>query len=164
MKILLLPGANPATIQWLSDLCDQLDLPAHDRETHSYSFLEKPDEPKSINHEVSLLNQSHYDLVIAKSLGSFILLQGLHERIISAERSLIFGVPLDIADDVGFDLAYFGAADHNNILFIQQINDKLGKADKLAAHVTRNLFTIQGKDHMYNSHHLFLKHISGWLK
>ena len=75
MNLLLLPGANPKTIDWLETLTLELSLKPTESYLHKYIFWEEPDSIKTIKTEVTGIPTNHYDLVIAKSFGSLVLLE-----------------------------------------------------------------------------------------
>lgn len=164
MKLLLLPGANPKTIAWLESLTQALNINPTKSYLHKYVFWEETDSTKTIKKEASGIPTNHYDLVIAKSFGSLVLLEATTEKQISWKRAIVFGIPLKIVKDTKFNQAGFSILKKENILVVQQKNDILGAAHDLQQYCSNNLKTIEGSDHQYDEYNLFKSEVSNWLK
>lgn len=164
MNLLLLPGANPKTVAWLEILTQELSIKPSERYLKKYAFWEAPDLMKTIKKEITGIPKSHYDLVIAKSFGSLVLLEATIENQISWERAIVFGVPLEIVGDTKFNQTGFSILKEKNLLVVQQKNDILGAAHDLQQYCSNNMIIIEGSDHQYDQCNLFKTEVSRWLK
>lgn len=164
MKILLLPGVNPATIEWMNRLIAKLPLAGSDTTLNEYLFWAENESDRSIAREVANLSPGTFDLVIAKSLGTLICLQALAENYNRFKRALLIGIPWQIIDQTDFAVAALSGLDNRNVFVVQQAGDKLGPADGLKkAYAPVNLTIIAGDDHLYESFELYIDQVSRWL-
>lgn len=163
MKTLILPGANPATIQWFEELTPQLGISDDSTLVHQYMFWQGKNEKKHIGTEVAQLPSEPFDLIMAKSIGSMILLQGIKEQKLTFKKALIIGIPLNISQDTGFDTESLKLLTNESVFVVQQKNDKLGAASGLTEYNPTNLVVIEGSNHLYNSFHLYVPQCIKWL-
>ncbi len=164
MKTLLLPGANPRTIEWLNELTNELNIVHFKSNLHKYVFWQEVDADKYVNREVSNLSSDHYGLVIAKSFGSLVLLEATLDKQVTWDKAIIFGVPLKITESTKFNFDGFKILKDNSILIVQQRDDILGKAEELKNYCDENLLVIDGSDHQYEQFHLYKDEVVNWLK
>ncbi|WP_136797148.1 hypothetical protein [Desulfosediminicola ganghwensis] len=165
MKTLLLPGVNPATIEWLDLVFHKLELSSKQPFPFEYSFWSDKDDKPSLKKEIGRLPAQKFDLIIAKSFGTLVLLQALLEGRLSCDSAILFGIPIKIATDVkGFQAeeAFKQLAD-SSFLLIQQQEDKLGHAKLLLELQPANLLTIPGNDHQYNELDHYIEKSKSWL-
>lgn len=165
MNTLLLPGVNPATVEWLDLVVHKLELDTKHPFPFEYSFWSEEGGKPSLEKEINRLPNRVFDLVIAKSFGTLVLLQALLEERIRCDRAILFGIPLKVAVDVkGFQAteAFSQLADASFFL-IQQQEDKLGRAEQLSVLNPANLLTIPGSDHQYNELDHYIAHSRSWL-
>lgn len=165
MNTLLLPGVNPATVEWLDLVVHKLELDAKHPFPFEYSFWSDNGRKPNLEKEIHRLPNQPFDLVIAKSFGTLVLLQALLEKRLSCHRAILFGVPIKVAADVkGFQAreAFERLAD-SSFLLIQQQEDKLGHARLLSELNPANLLTIPGHDHQYNELNHYIEKSKNWL-
>lgn len=162
MNVLLLPGANPVSIKWLKQLASQLDLQESECTLIEYSFWTGSTSAPNLDNEVSQIPSKHFDIVLAKSLGSLILMQagGKH---LTFDRALLFGVPLKIMNETGFNKNNLKMLNNDSVLVVQQRHDKLGSSDDLINSSVKNMLVIEGFDHQYSNTEAFLPAINKWL-
>ncbi len=165
MKILLLPGVNPATIDWLHFLTEKLSLAEADTVLNNYQFWSAPDEEKSLSREVANLPGDDFDLIIGKSLGTLILLQALYEKRIVCNQALLIGIPSAVIDQkADFKPESLELLKGDDIFIVQQVNDQLGPANMLEPYAPSNLLVIEGNDHLYESYDFYVDDVLQWLK
>lgn len=164
MNILLLPGANPKTVDWLKRLCIELQLNIENCVIHKYSFWKVQEQDRSLPKEVSSIPKQHYDLVLAKSLGSLILMEAILTRQISVGQAVVFGIPLKIVNDTRFNKDAFKIMADKFFFIVQQENDILGSVSELQQHSPVNLLTIEGSDHQYEKQELYIDTVNQWVR
>lgn len=163
MKTLILPGANPSTIQWFEGLTQKLGISGESTTVHRYAFWSGQNDQKDISTEVALLPPDPFDLIMAKSIGSMVLLHGIKEQKLQFKKALIIGIPLDIAPETGFDSEALKLLSDESIFVVQQKNDKLGAASGLTGYNPANLLIIDGSNHLYNGFDLYVPQCIKWL-
>jgi len=158
MNVLLLPGADPTTKELLLNIAMQLGLSKDELTLVDYAFWHSK-KPADIKHEVSLLPEGEFDLVIAKSAGAIVFLQGLLTSTIFFKRATLLGAPLSVLDKFEVSEAVFDVARDERIQFISQTNDTVCPAAFLTERSILNVKEIAGSDHMYHETELYLTEI-----
>lgn len=165
MNTLLLPGVNPATVEWLDLVVDKLELNSKQSLSFKYSFWSDSNRKPNLQNEIGRLPAQSFDLVIAKSFGTLVLLQALLDDRISCAKAILFGIPIKVTANVpGFQAEEaFSQLGDPAFFLIQQQEDKLGPAEQLAELQPANLLTIPGNDHHYNELEHYIEKSKSWL-
>ena len=146
MKAVLgLPGRNPETEAWLRKLLRTLALP--DAEVASYGHWQGGVEP-DVAGEASRHPVAGRGLVVAKSMGTMVLLAGIEAG--DPERAVLIGTPLQGYDEAQID-ALKALAARRPCLFIQQTDDFTGDFAALHALLgdAATVVEVPGSDHVY---------------
>jgi hypothetical protein len=151
MKILGLPGVNPATKKWLQDIIIALGEDYRDSKILEYRHWSDKDNA-DIGYEASCLENVSVDLLIAKSFGTAVATQAYDSFNFRPKYAVLIGSPLKrhSLDDYSL-LNKF--VDSVPTLFIQQTADFVGSYKELKE-VVRNLQNahtkeVPGDDHVY---------------
>jgi hypothetical protein len=163
MKILLLPGVNPATTEWLHSVVDKLGLQAASPQIFTYSFWTDKDIKPHFDTEIARLPDQHYDLIVAKSFGTCILMQALSSQKLQCNKALLFGIPLKVLPQINFQTNALQILKERHIFIIQQQNDKMGSVEELAKLSPAHMLAITGNDHQYKDYDLFIRQTTHWL-
>ncbi len=164
MKTLLLPGVNPATVDWLHLLREKLALADSDTTLNSYRFWSDPDGSKNLSREIANLPADEFDLIIGKSLGTLILLQALYQKKIACRQALLIGMPLaNIGTKPDFQPTCLELLENDNIFVVQQRHDKFGPVELVTRYSPANLLVIEGDDHLYDVFDLYVADVRQWL-
>jgi hypothetical protein len=151
MKILGLPGVNPATKNWLQALLTALGEDGPDATILEYRHWSE-DSDADIGHETSRLENLTVDLVIAKSFGTAVATQAFDTSGFRPGQAVFIGCPLKRhgADDYALLRRFVESVP---TLFIQQSADFAGSYRELHDIVggLGNATTreVPGDDHVY---------------
>ena len=156
MNILLLPGANRNSLEWFTQLQQQLSK-------NHYSFWQNDNAESSLDHETSQLPKLEFDLVIAKSLGTLVFLQAAAHSLLSWNKALLVDIPLLIAVQTKFSPTSLKRLHNPNLQTVQQRNDKLCPYVELPLHRPNQLLPIAGSDHKYDNFSLYAKACKQWI-
>ena len=150
MNLIGLPGQNPETRSWMETLTGSLELGQTATSVSRYRHWEEGGRP-DIAHEANRLDVREGDLVIAKSMGTMVLLAGARLKSAPA-RAVFIGTPIQSYPLVSIEYLQEFA---NTIpsLFIQQTSDFTGDfeavRDVVGETPRASLAEIEGADHMY---------------
>ena len=163
MNLYGLPGRDQATEAWMTDLLKKLALGQGGWQLQSYRHWQSGLEP-DVGFEAIRVAVSDTDMVVAKSLGTLVLLTAAAGNVSPASAVLI-GVPLVAYDaERRASLREFAAA--RPTLFIQQTGDVTGSYDELADVVrgisTVTLAEVAGEDHVYSDTDELKSLIENW--
>ena len=151
MKILGLPGVNPATINWMQALIAALKANRSDASLLEYRHWSQNREP-DLGHEAGRLKNVSVDLAIAKSFGTAVATQAFAVHDFRPKQAVFIGCPLKrhSVDDYGLLRRFVAAVP---TLFIQQTADFAGSYGELEAAIGSldNVLTreVPGDDHVY---------------
>ena len=162
-RALFLPGGTPGTLTLFGEFLDFLiAYPNSDAQElhraqqllaqlHNHRYLFWQGSPPDLALEIAHLPSGHWDLVVAKSLGTLMFLKGLHSQQFTFGRALLMGLPSTNGQPLGIEPELYTTLNQENILVMQQEQDSLCPADVLNAiqELTINLHTIPGSDHLY---------------
>ena len=163
MKLLGLPGRDQATDAWLRGLIQAVGDGQHEIAMPSYRHWDSEHNPDPA-FEAASLAVSQADLVIAKSMGTMVLLE-LFAAGMTPDRAVLIGVPL-----VGYS-----ATQHQRLselvaqvpcLGIQQTDDFTGSFSALQdvlGDTAATLAEVPGADHVYSDTRLLAQLINDWL-
>jgi hypothetical protein len=151
MKLIGLPGRNAETEAWMTGLLEDLSFGQHAASVAHYRHWDDSSEPDLL-HEASRLTISDADLVVAKSMGTLVLLTHCL-RGSRPFRAVFIGTPLKAySSEKLASLKSF--ADQTPSLFIQQKSDIAGSFAGLEPVVREcakaTLVQIPGEDHIYS--------------
>ena len=163
MKILGLPGRDQATVAWLQQLLSAITDGNHEVTLPSYRHWRSAQLPDPI-HEADQVHALDVDLVVAKSMGTMVLLE-LLEKGVAPPAVVLIGVPL-----AGYSDAQTGGlkalVSRRPCLCIQQTDDFAGSYQQLAALLEgseANLQEVSGSDHVYSDTAQLATLINAWL-
>lgn len=164
MKVLLLPGVNPKTETWIRELTHHFGISTNQSCLHRYLFWENPDQSKSLRQEIENLPKDHYDLVLAKSVGSLVLMQATFELHLTWDKAIVFGIPLKIIEETNFNIDALSIVRDKQFYIVQQIDDPLGPVIHIKEYEPFNICSIEGSDHQYDIFELFSQDVFSWLE
>ena len=163
MKLLGLPGRDQATDAWLRGLMLAVGDGEHELTIPSYRHWGSEQAPDPA-FEASALGAPRADLVIAKCMGTMVLLE-LCAAGMQPDRVVLIGVPL-----VGYSAAQRNALSELVVqvpcLCIQQTDDFTGSfiaLSELLADSAATLAEVPGADHVYADTRLLAQLINDWL-
>jgi hypothetical protein len=150
MTLIGLPGQNPETAGWMQSLLDDLALGQTTENIARYRHWDDGSRP-DVAHEAQQLHIESGDTVIAKSMGTMVLL-GHAESGQRPDRAVFIGTPIRGYPPESIEsLQAFAEAVPS--LFIQQTDDVTGGFEALKAVVGEcaraSLAEIVGDDHVY---------------
>lgn len=163
MKTLLLPGINPGTIEWITELTDKIGLDVEKSRVHRYTFWSDDTIQPDLSNEASSLPDEKYDLVIGKSFGSLVLMQAHQEKRIQCGRAILIGIPIKSFEKRSIPQAALSLLQDDNAFVIQQKKDRFGHVSEFGDNRPANLLAIEGDDHLYDAYELYINEIRRWL-
>ncbi len=153
MKTLGLPGINPATEQWMKQLLDALDLNQTEVVIQQYQCWSNPGSKLNIESEASISAKSNPDIVIAKSIGTRVLLGAITNGLISSNRFVLIGVPIQGYSNSELSVLIKLCA-LESTLIIQQSDDPVGSYSMLISTIPDTslckIVEVKGNDHRYS--------------
>lgn len=162
MRIVGLPGRNPETEAWLEVLLTNLAPRDADVSVHRYGHWatgSKPDLPA----EIASATIGGADLVVAKSLGTLVLLGAVSAGNVP-RRAVLIGTPLTACGPEEKD-GFRALAERLPCCFIQQRQDFTGAYDTLATLLggaPATLEAVAGSDHVYADTDQLARLIADW--
>ncbi len=169
MNILALPGINPKTEKWATNLLNELQAPGRFLLVQKYKHWDCFDSELCLDlpGEVLRLEGLAANLLIAKSLGVIIGLQACGKKIITPERAVFIGTPISNFRENNLDLSKLVASLNIPCLFIQQSHDIVGSCAELRTEIAATpgveIVEIPGDNHQYKDLKLLVRHIKRWI-
>ncbi|MBU1566168.1 MAG: hypothetical protein KJ630_11130 [Proteobacteria bacterium] len=169
MNIMALPGINPKTERWATNLLKELEAPGRTLQVQRYKHWDCADAEQclDLNEEVQRLKGCAINLLVAKSLGVMIGLQACNKKMITPERAVFIGTPVTGFRENNMDLKQLVEDLKIPCLFIQQAHDIVGSCASLRAEIATvsgvELVEIPGDNHQYKDLKLLSRHIKRWL-
>ena len=152
MKILGLPGINPITEQWMKKLLGAIDLNQTEVVIQQYQCWSHPGSGMNLEKEANIAAKSNPDIVIAKSIGTRVLLRAYMSYLISANKFVLIGIPIrSYSRSEISELNKLCAL--KSTLIIQQSDDPVGSYSTLISTIpdtSCKMVEIQGSDHRYS--------------
>jgi len=152
MKILGLPGINPTTEQWMKKLLGAIDLNQTEVVIQQYQCWSHPGSGMNLEKEANIAAKSNPDIVIAKSIGTRVLLRAYMSYLISANKFVLIGIPIQ-----GYSRSEISELNKlcalKSTLIIQQSDDPVGSYSTLISTIpdtSCKMVEIQGSDHRYS--------------
>jgi len=153
MKILGLPGINPATEQWMKKLLSAIDLNQTEIAIQQYQCWTHPGAKINFEREASIAAKSDSDIVIAKSIGTRVLLCASTNCLITANTCVLIGIPIQ-----GYSNSEISVLNKlcalESTLIIQQKDDPVGSYSMVASTIPDTslckMAKIPGCDHLYS--------------
>ena len=166
MKILGLPGINPVTEDWMKQLFSVLDLGQTDTTVQPYQCWNFLGSKLDLEQEVETAAEKKADIIIAKSIGTVLALNGYHRNLFIARKCIFIGIPIVGLGINQISMLKEQITDSISMLFIQQTNDRAGSIAELRKTVTDSnlvkVAEIPGNDHMYKDIHQLKDIIEKW--
>lgn len=165
MDLIALPGRNPETEDWMRELTDGLDLGQSRARIFRYRHWDDGGEP-DVAHEASRVEFSGDGIVVAKSLGSLVLLAAVSASGTRPSRAILIGLPF-VRYSPEAKQRLVELASKIPVLIIQQTEDFNGAfadveaAIGAASRVT--LVEVAGNDHVYRDTAELRSIVQGWL-
>ncbi len=154
MKILGLPGIKPVTAQWMAQLLDTIDLKQEENIIQQYQCWTHPGAQLNINTEATIAVKSNPDIVIAKSIGTRILIYAHSNHLISVKPFVLIGIPIKSYTESEIK-ALNKLCTFDSTLIIQQDNDPVGDYSILTSKISDNtsckFAEVSGNDHFYGN-------------
>lgn len=153
MNILGLPGVNPATKKWMQELLIGLSGDSIDFKIQEYRHW-SDNSDVDIDYEANCLKESSADLVIAKSLGTFVSTYAFDVYNFRPRKAVFIGSPIRRHSSGNYELlSKFVATVPTH--FIQQTSDFNGSYSELS-NVVQDLpnaiiTEVPGEDHIYSN-------------
>jgi hypothetical protein len=94
VKILGLPGINPATGAWMQQLIESVALGQSDSKIQYYRCWSMPGTGLNLEFEAGAAGRENPDLVIAKSIGTRVVLFSYFKNLLAADNYVFIGTPL----------------------------------------------------------------------
>ncbi len=154
MKILGLPGINPTTEQWMKKLLSAIDLNQTEVVIQQYQCWSHLGSGMNLEKEASIAAKFRPDFVIAKSIGTRVLLCTFTNDLISANTFVLIGIPIQgYAKSEISELNKLCAL--KSTLIIQQSDDPVGSYSTLISTIPDTslckMVEVQGSDHRYSN-------------
>ena len=153
MKILGLPGVIPETKKWMQELLLALDGYSFDSRIQEYRHWSDGSD-EDIDYEASCLKESIVDLVIAKSLGTFVSTYAFDAYNFRPQRAVFIGSPIRRHRSNNYELLS-AFVESVPTLFIQQTADFNGSYNELSkvvqAFPNTVITEVPGDDHIYSN-------------
>jgi len=165
MNLYGLPGRDQATEAWMTELLKKLALGQDGWQLQSYRHWQSGLEP-DVAYEADRVAVNETDMVVAKSLGTLVLLTAAAGEV-SPAWAVLIGIPL-VAYDAGRRTSLREFAGGRPTLFIQQTRDVTGSHAELADVVrgisTVTLAEVAGEDHVYSDTDELKSLIENWFQ
>ena len=151
MNILGLAGVKVATLDWMQRLLAAFDDESFESAIHHYRHWSDSGEA-DVDFEAAALAHRAPDLVIAKSLGTYIAVHAFAHYGFRPRRAVFIGTPLGrhAADDYALLAGFLASVP---TLFIQQTDDFNGSCKTLRSTVEKfanaRVAEVGGDDHVY---------------
>jgi hypothetical protein len=153
MNILGLPGVNPATKKWMQELLIGLSGDSIDSKIQEYRHW-SDNSDVDIDYEANCLKESSADLVIAKSLGTFVSTYAFDVYNFRPRKAVFIGSPIRRHSSGNYELlSKFVETVPTH--FIQQTSDFNGSYSELSNIVqdlpNATITEVPGEDHIYSN-------------
>jgi len=166
LKILGLPGINPVTEHWMKNLFNSLDLGQTTSIVQNYQCWKLPGSRLDLEVEIEKAGKERADIIIAKSIGTVIALNGYKRNLFTAKMCVFIGTPIKGLTTSEQNMLQEQTTEEKPILFIQQTNDRAGSITELRKIIIDKtpvkVVEIPGNDHMYNDIHQLKDIIESW--
>lgn len=165
MKILGLPGINPATEHWMKKLLDSIELNQSGTIIQRYRCWGMPGTNLDLEMEAGIAAKTRPAIVIAKSIGTRVAIFAFTKGLLSAKAYIFLGIPLRgcVDDDIS---ALQMMCNNVPILLIQQTNDPAGSFSDLSSLIpvsqTCKASEVPGDDHRYGNIEQLRQIIESW--
>lgn len=151
MRVTGLPGVKAETENWMRDLFLALQEVPIDFEICRYRHW-SGNHAADARYEASMVAERSVDLVVAKSLGTFIATLAFDSFRFKPKQAIFIGTPLGRHSEGNYELL-LKFLNEVPILFIQQTSDFNGSYIELASivdnHQNATLVEVSGDDHLY---------------
>ena len=161
MNILGLPGRDQATEQWLQNLLSGVSG-GSSSSVHGYRHWRDAGDP-DVAYEAGLIAGLSVDLVVAKSLGTMVLLAAFQQGF-ALSGAVLIGLPLRAYNEDQLRLLQQFVR-RRPCLFIQQTGDFTGpfaELETLLGGGEPTLVEVAGDDHVYSDTLELAGHIEAW--
>jgi len=166
LKILGLPGVNPVTEHWMESLFNIMDLGQTTSIVQDYQCWEMPGSRLDLEVEIEKAGKEQADIIIAKSIGTALALNGYKRKLFTAKQCIFIGTPIKGLGASERNMLREQITETRFMLFIQQTNDRAGSIAELREIVVDNttvkVVEIPGSDHMYSDIHQLKDIIELW--
>ena len=156
-NILILGGYSKNNIEWIENvksICN-LDNNVFIVKYDNWYNYKEMDFNKEIEKILSIINNEHIDIIIAKSIGIYLLTK--LKDIIKLKNIIFIGYPLEVLKKENIDIkdAIKKMNKENKLYIIQQEKDPLCSYNKLKNMFNNEikLIKIDGNDHAYDNYH-----------
>ena len=166
IKILGLPGINPVTEHWMKSLFNILDLGQTTSIVQNYQCWKMPGSRLDLEVEIEKAGKEQADIIIAKSIGTALALNGYKRKLFEAKQCIFIGTPVNGLKASDQKMLREQTNELKPVLFIQQTNDRAGSITELRKIVIDKqpvkVVEIPGNDHMYSDIHQLKDIIESW--
>lgn len=166
MRVLGLPGKDPETYRWLSEIVDGLEIPCDARIQEYSCWSDHGGAPEfNLADEVATAIDFEPEFVIAKSLGTLVAL-GTYQHTLPVYGYVLIGMGQALLDESSKETLAALCRSHVPVLFIQQTNDPACSYIDLCASLGEghNAITVEvsGDDHRYENKEELMNIINDW--
>ena len=150
----------------MKNLFNIIDLGQTTSVVQNYQHWEMPGSGFDLEVEIKKAAKEHADIIIAKSIGTALALNGYKRKLFTAKMYIFIGTPIKGLKTSEQNMLREQATEAKPILFIQQTNDRAGSITKLRELVIDKtpvkVVEIPGDDHMYSDIHQLKDIIELW--
>jgi hypothetical protein len=162
MDLLLLSGNSARNKSWIYSVRDTLTPLFVTSLVHDYAhwengetFINFDQELVSLPREVTILSEH---IVFAKSVGSVLVAQAIHNKLLNPQQCIFVGLPLELIEKQQYAFADWLRGYHKQITFIQNAHDPLGSYEAVKSYLHESgldqclCIEFPGDTHDYNDY------------
>lgn len=139
MDLLLLPGNSQKSGNWLQDVEKSLAPDFHTTYRHEYEHWKRGTPEIDLRFEIQSISKitelERPYLVFAKSAGTMLSLQAMHEQVITPNGCLLCGIPLVMVRDHNLPLPTWLQSTTVPIIIIQNEHDPYGSYEEVREYI-----------------------------
>lgn len=168
-NMLILGGYSKKNIGWMKQMKKnyKTDYNVFTLEYENWFTADRMDFEVELKKISEIVKEKQIDIVIAKSIGMYLLIKSIDRQILKPSTSILLGYPYEFFKEENINIIdnIVNLKNNTNILLIQQENDPQCSAE-LVKKITNNfvpIITIKGNDHSYNEFITIKKHVDGFI-
>lgn len=155
-NMLILGGYSKKNIVWMKQMKKnyETDYNVFTLEYENWFTSDVMDFEVELKKISDIVKEKQIDIVIAKSIGMYLLIKSIDRQILKPSISILLGYPYEFFKEENISIIndIVNLNNNTNLLLIQQENDPQCSAE-LVKKITNNLIpiiTVKGNDHSYN--------------
>jgi len=159
MNALFLGGMSPRNKTWIREVEQKLKPLFVTTLVHDYAHWDNPDQNMDIAAELVTVAEKAEKLgqyvIFAKSIGTVLTAQGIHDGVLTPDGCLLAGLPLAIIKTDELQTGAWLTASAVPIIIVQNTNDPVGSFADAQTHLgalppNHKLIELPGDTHDYN--------------